>query len=98
MKIKNIFNGWINGEIDEQKIYDMNKSIFEKMDNELLHIYIKHTFLLNSLDLILMEFDYENTYDELINMFNDVCGNLSHDLIDCVKKYKNVGVIYNEYE
>ena len=96
MKIKNIFEKWNDGNIDENNLYNMNKSVFDKMDNELLHIYNEQLFLLTSMDIILCDFDFENVRDNLYDLFNDNIDKLTNDLIECVKKYKNTGVNYNE--
>lgn len=95
MKIKNIFKKWNNGKIDETKLFYQNQSLFDKMDNELKNIYYKN-MLISSLDIILMDNDFECVRNNLIDLFNDNVDGLTNDLIKWVKKYDNVGVKYNE--
>lgn len=95
MKIKNIFKKWNDGKIDETILLNQNKSLFDNIDNELKNIYFEN-MLISSLDIILCDFDFENVHDNLYDLFNDNIDKLTNDLIECVKKYENTGVKYNE--
>ena len=95
MKIKQIFKKWNNGKIDETKLLNQNQSLFDNIDNELKNIYFEN-MLISSVDIILCDFDFENVHDNLYYLFIDNIDKLTNDLIECVKKYDNVGVKYNE--
>lgn len=91
MKIKNIFNESMNNKnFDESEIIKNNPEIFNKIDNDLQQIYNKYSFLLSGIDILLMDFDKSNICENLIDLFNDNIDKLSNELIECVKKYKNV--------
>lgn len=93
MKIENVFEKWYNGEIDETILLKQNQSLFDDIDNELKKIYFEN-ILMSSIDIILCNFDFENVHDVLYDLFNDNIDKLTNDIIECVKKYKNVGVKY----
>lgn len=95
MKIKNIFKKWNDGKIDETILLNQNKSLFNDIDNELKNICFENLSI-TAIDIVLCDFDFENIHDNLIDLFNDNIDKLTNDLIECVKKYKNMGVQYNE--
>lgn len=92
IKIKNFMEYWYNSGIDETEIIKNNPEIFNKIDNELQQIYLKHSFILSGIDIIMMDFDYENITENLNCLFMDDIKHLTNELIECVKKYKNVEI------
>ena len=89
-KIKNVFDLWYNGEIDETEIERNNKPLFDKINGEIETV--KPPINIDIELLIYCDFDFECLYDNLYDNFMNGIKTYINDVLEIANKYKNENV------